>query len=151
MPRFREACRKSNARPISAAPVQAASLYSSATLSRRMRFFELGAEMRRLLGDHVLAARPGGITVREVARPHELVRIELLGELEGRPVVLEGERDVLAEILRRQALQLLALHPVAVAFVGMVHAVHEVRRPAGIGLDADHACSFGMALEHAAE
>ena len=75
---------------------------------------------------------------------------QLVGELEGRPVVLEGERDVIAEILRRQARELLALHPVAVALVGMIHAVHEMRRPAGIGLDADHP-QPGMALEHARE
>ncbi len=113
-----------------------------------MRFFSSGLRCDGLLGDHILAARPGRITVREVARPHELMRIELVGELEGRPVVLEGERDVLAEILRRQALQLLALHPVAMALVGVVHAIHEMRRPAGIGLDADDA-QLGMALEHA--
>ena len=113
-----------------------------------MRFFSSGLRWRGLLGDHVLAARPGRITVREVAGPHELVRIELVGELEGRPVVLEGERDVLAEILRRQALQLLALHPVAMALVGVVHAIHEMRRPACVGFDADDA-QLGMPFEHA--
>src|SRR5262245_40037875 len=58
---------------------------------------EPGRQMRRLLGDHVLAPRPGRIAVREVRRPHQLMRIEMGGELEGRPVVLESERDVPAE------------------------------------------------------
>src|SRR5918993_886034 len=109
---------------------------------------QLRTEMGGLLGDHVLAVRPSRITVREVACPHELVRIELVGELKGRPVVLEGECDVLAEILRRQALQLLALHPVAMALVGVVHAIHEMRRPACVGFDTDDA-QPGMPFEHA--
>src|SRR5690242_11563190 len=96
-------------------------------------------EMAGLLLDHVLAPRPGRIAVREVVGPHELLRAEEIGELEGRPVVLEGERDVVAEILRGQALQLLALHPVAMPLVGMIHAIHEMRRPAGIRLDTDDA------------
>src|SRR5215472_14131846 len=64
---------------------------------------ELGRQMRRLLGDHVLAPRPGRIAVREVGCPHELVRIELVGELKSRPVILEGEPDVFAKVFRRQA------------------------------------------------
>ncbi len=40
--------------------------------------------------------------------------------------------------------------PVAVPLVGVVHAVHEVRHPAGVGLDA-HELELRMALEHAAE
>ena len=36
------------------------------------------------------------------------------------------------------------------ALVGMVHAVHEMRNPAGVGLDA-YELQVRMALEHAAE
>ena len=39
--------------------------------------------------------------------------------------------------------------PVAMPFVGVVHAVHAVRRPTRIGLDADQ-FQFRMTFEHAA-
>ena len=106
--------------------------------------------MRGLFPDHVLAPRPGRVAVREIARPHQLPLAHQVRELERRVVVLEGERDVLAEIFRRQAREVLALHPVAVPLVGVVHAVGEVRRPARVGLDADHP-EPGMPLEHAGE
>ena len=88
--------------------------------------------------------------MREIVGPHQLLGAQLVGELECRPVVLEGERNMVAEIFRREPRQFLALHPVAMPLVGVVHAVHEMGGPAGIGLDTDHA-QPGVPLEYARE
>src|SRR5689334_2268629 len=65
-------------------------------VARRLR------EMRRLLAQDVLRPGPGGIAVREVVAPHEPLGVLQVDRLERRPVVLEGEVDVLAELLRRK-------------------------------------------------
>ncbi len=54
------------------------------------------------------------------------------------PVVLEGEPDVVEEVLRGESRELRGLVPEAVPVVDVVHPVRVVRRPAGVGLDAHH-------------
>ena len=73
--------------------------------------------------------------MRVVVRPHHALDIHVVLELERGVVVLEGEVDVLAEVLARHLLELAAAQPVAVALVGVIHAVHEVGDPAPVGLD----------------
>ena len=111
----------------------------------------LVAERRGVLGEHLLAPRPRRVGVREVVGPHQVVPVHVVGVLERGPVVLERHVDVLGEVLARQLRELLARgQPVAVALVRVVHPVHEVRHPAGVGLDA-HDRQVRVALEHAAE
>ena len=81
----------------------------------------------------------------EVVRPHEAPRVQEPEHPKRWPVVLEGQVHVLAEVLAWRPRQVERTH-VAVALVVVVHAVHPVRRPAGIGLYA-HDTEPGMALE----
>src|SRR5262245_24028706 len=80
---------------------------------------ELAFRLRHLAGvtgEQLARPRPRGVAVREVVGPHEPVRVEQAGHVEGGPVVLEGEVDVLTEILAGQAGKLQRAH-VAVAIV----------------------------------
>ena len=89
--------------------------------------------------------------MRKVVGPHQSAPVHLIGRTESHPVVLEGGVDVLGEVFARQLLELDArCEPVAVALVGMVHAIEVMRHPAGIGLDTHHS-QGGMALEHTTE
>ncbi len=144
------ACRMCRVRPVFAPSLQAASLYSSATLSRRMRFFSSGAEMRR----SARRSRPGCRGQVESLCGKSLAHMSWCGSSwSANWKAVQSSWKVSAMCSRKYSdgrrCELLALHPVAVALVGVVHAVHEMRRPAGIGFDADDA-QLGMALEHAA-
>src|SRR5713226_5538206 len=70
--------------------------------------------------------------------------------LEGAPIILEGEIDVVAEILARGPLQLRALHPMPMTVIGVVDAIHVMRCPAGIRLDA-HQLQIRVPIEDAAK
>src|SRR5262245_3798091 len=107
-------------------------------------------ELLRLLADHLPRVRPGRVAVGEVAGPHQPARIAQVGGLEGHPVVLEGDVDVLGEVLARPLRERAGRQPVAVPVVGVVHPVHEVRHPAGVRLHA-HDLELREALEDAAE
>ena len=63
-------------------------------------------EMRRLLAQHVLRPGPRRVAVREVVGPHEAHGVHEVRRLERGPVVLEGQVDVLAEILPGQPREL---------------------------------------------
>src|SRR5262249_52806947 len=56
----------------------------------------------------------------------------------------------LTKVLARPLRQLRSSHPVAMAIVGVVHSVHEVRSPTGICLNT-HNLQLGMTLEDTAE
>src|SRR5215468_8981995 len=107
-------------------------------------------QVRGVLRQHGLRVRPRRVAVREVVRPHQPPDVAEVLHLEGHPVVLERGVDMLAEVLARQSDERPTLEPVAVALPRVVHAVHEVRHPACVGLDA-HQPEPRMALEHSAE
>src|SRR5438874_710823 len=108
-------------------------------------------EVARVLGQHLLRPGPRGVAVREVVGPHEPSPVHHVDALERDPVVLERRVDALGEVLRRQLRERLAgRQPVPVALEGVVHAVHVVRHPPGVGLDADDA-ELRVALEDAAQ
>src|SRR5438128_3779407 len=108
-------------------------------------------EVARVLGEHLLRPGPRGVAVREVVGPHEPPPVHHVDALERDPVVLERRVDARGEIFRRQLRERLAgRQPVAMSLEGVVHAVHVVRHPPGVGLDADDA-ELRVALEHAAE
>ena len=88
--------------------------------------------------------------MREIVRPHQAANIAHILHPEGNPVVLERHIDVVVEIVARHPLERRRLHPVAMTLVGMVHAIHVVRNPARIGLDADN-LEVGEAIEDTAE
>src|SRR5262245_21444792 len=86
----------------------------------------------------------------EVVSPHEPLDVAEILDLEGYPVVLERRVDALAEVLAGQPGEGARRPPVAMAVPGVVHAVHEVRHPARVGLDAHHA-KLRVPLEDATE
>ena len=86
----------------------------------------------------------------EIVGPHQPVDIHMVAKRKSAPVVLERRVDVFLEIHAWQLLKLIAFHPVTMPLIGMVQAVHIVRRPARIGFDADQ-FQFRVALENAAE
>src|SRR5882724_1257984 len=99
----------------------------------------LRGERAGVLGQQLLRPRPGRVAVREVVRPHEPPPVHHADAAEGDPVVLEGRIDALGEVLRGQLRERLPRgQPVPVTLVGVVHAVHVVRHPARVGLDAHH-------------
>src|SRR3954471_4482261 len=51
-----------------------------------------------VLGEQLLAPRPGRVGVREVVGPEQATPVHLVGLLERRPVVLERHVDVLGEV-----------------------------------------------------
>src|SRR5438876_9046003 len=111
----------------------------------------LRGERARVLRQELLRPRPGRVAVGEVVRPHEPPPVHHADAPEGDPVVLEGRVDALREVLRGQLRERLPRgQPVPVALVGVVHAVHVVRHPARVGLDAHHA-ELRVALEDAAQ
>ncbi len=86
--------------------------------------------------------------MREVVRPHQALNIDHMLHLEGNPVILERQIDMVVKAFAWHFLQFLALHPEPVPLVGVVGAVHEVRRPARIGLNADN-FQVRIAVKHA--
>src|SRR5438477_1527743 len=111
----------------------------------------LRGERAGVLGQQLLRPRPGRVAVREVVGPHEPPPVHHADAAEGDPVVLEGGVDALREVLRGQLRERLPRgQPVPVALVGVVHAVHVVRHPARVGLDAHHP-ELRVPLEDAAQ
>src|SRR5262245_12576261 len=111
----------------------------------------LGAQARAVLLQQVLRPRPRRVAVREVVGPHQAAPVHHLHAAEGHPVVLERGVDALGEPLRRQSRERLSgRQPVPVPLPGVIHAVHVVRHPAGVGLDADDA-QLRVALKDAAQ
>jgi hypothetical protein len=103
-----------------------------------------------VFGQRLLAPGPGRVAVGKIVGPHQLVDIHMVAKRKSGPVVLKRHVDVFLEIHARQLFQFVAFHPVTVALIGVVQAVHIVRRPARIGFDADQ-FQFRVALEDAAE
>ena len=140
---------RSSSRQLSVAGCSGASRPKSSTqLSRRDAPALVRTELRGVFGQQLLRQRPSRIRVREVVGPHDPLDVEVVLDVERGPVVLEGQPDVLEEVLRRQLLQLLGLVPKAMAFVDVVHPVGVVRRPPGVRLDAND-LQVGMTVEDA--
>src|SRR5262249_5907261 len=100
--------------------------------------------------EQLLRIRPGRIAVWKVIRPHQATRIQHVRALECYPVVLEGRVYVFAKILTWQLRELRHVQPIAMTVVSMVHPIHEVWNPSGVGLDAGY-LELGMTLEDAAQ
>ena len=120
------------------------------TLSRRIFRRSCGRQVHGVLGQDFLRPRPGGVRVRVVVGPQQVVHVQQVLDLEGAPVVLEGDPDVVADVLAGHLREALDVAAGVVEAHRVVDAVRVVRQPAGVALGADHA-QLRVALEHAAE
>src|SRR5262245_28085539 len=92
------------------------------------------ADMSEVPGDYPLRTRPGGIGVRKIRRPHELVFTEVAAGQGRHRVVLEGCPQMAAQVVARQHLDPPGLHHAEEFFVDVIETMEVMCDPPGVVL-----------------